>query len=159
MRCSIRQTHRQVKEPAGGLYALGTDGRIAQLDREITLGNGPCFSPDDRTLYHADSMRQTVFAYDYYLATGGVSNRRVFFDSTAYGPIPDGATVDAAGEKHLVGYLVPDHGADLDELVDEAEDDVVDRWHEVYGELSFPVEVRAGETAVIDVKYSVEPPG
>lgn len=94
-------SHRQVKEPAGGLYALGTDGRIAQLDREITLGNGPCFSPDDRTLYHADSMRQTVFAYDYDLATGGVSNRRVFFDSTAYGPIPDGATVDAAGEMWL----------------------------------------------------------
>jgi L-arabinonolactonase len=94
-------SHRQAKEPAGGLYSLGTDGRIVQLDREITLGNGPCFSPDDRTLYHADSMRQTVFAYDYDLATGGVSNRRVFFNSTAYGPIPDGATIDAAGDMWL----------------------------------------------------------
>ena len=94
-------SHRQAKEPLGGLYSLGTDGHIVRLDRDVILGNGPCFSPDDRTLYHADSMRQTVFAYDYDLTTGGVSNRRAFFDSTAYGPIPDGATIDAAGDMWL----------------------------------------------------------
>lgn len=94
-------SHRQAKEPVGGLYALHTDGRITQLDRELILGNGPCFSPDNRTLYHADSMRQTVFAYDYDIAAGGVSNRRVFFDTTAFGPIPDGATIDADGDMWL----------------------------------------------------------
>ncbi len=93
-------SHRQAKEPLGGLYSLGLDGRIAQLDRELILGNGPCFSPDGRTLYHADSMRQTVYAYDYDPA-GRVSNRRPFFDSTPYGPIPDGATIDAAGDMWL----------------------------------------------------------
>jgi sugar lactone lactonase YvrE len=91
-------SHRQAKEPIGGLYALGTDGTIVQLDRELILGNGPCFSPDDRTLYHADSMRHAIYAYDYDLATGAASNRRLFFDSSAYGPIPDGATIDAAGD-------------------------------------------------------------
>lgn len=91
-------SHRQAKEPVGGLFSLGTDGAIAQLDEGIILGNGPCFSPDDRTLYHADSMRQTIYAYDYDPATGSASNRRVFFDSTDYGPIPDGATVDAGGD-------------------------------------------------------------
>jgi len=91
-------SHRQAKESVGGLYSLGTDGRIAQLDGEVILGNGPCFSPDNRTLYHADSMRHLIYAYDYDLATGAASNRRVFFDSSAYGPIPDGATIDAAGD-------------------------------------------------------------
>jgi len=90
-------SHRQAKEPVGGLWSLGTNGRIARLDEGLILGNGPCFSPDGRTLYHADSMRQTIYAYDYHLPTGAASNRRVFFDSTAYGPIPDGATIDAAG--------------------------------------------------------------
>ncbi len=94
-------SHRQAKEPLGGLYSLGLDEKITRLDREIILGNGPCFSPDNRTLYHADSMRQTVYAYDYDLETGAVSNRRVFFDTTAYGPIPDGATIDAAGDMWL----------------------------------------------------------
>ena len=91
-------SHRQAKEPIGGLWSLGPDGAIAQLDDGVTLGNGPCFSPDDRTLYHADSMRQTIYAYDYDIAAGSASNRRVFFDSSAYGPIPDGATVDSAGD-------------------------------------------------------------
>jgi sugar lactone lactonase YvrE len=94
-------SHRQAREPIGGLYSLGTEPAIAQLDRALILGNGPCFSPDNRVLYHADSMRQTVFAYDYDLATGTVANRRVFFDSTAYGPIPDGATIDADGDMWL----------------------------------------------------------
>ncbi len=94
-------SHRQAKEPVGGLYSLDLDGKITQLDREVILGNGPCFSPDNRTLYHADSMRQTVYCYDYDIETGGVSNRRPFFDTTAYGPIPDGATIDAAGDMWL----------------------------------------------------------
>jgi sugar lactone lactonase YvrE len=94
-------SHRQAKEPLGGLYSLGADGAISQLDRAVILGNGPCFSPDSRTLYHADSMRHAIYAYDYDLASGGVSNRRLFFDSRAYGPIPDGATIDAAGDMWL----------------------------------------------------------
>jgi sugar lactone lactonase YvrE len=91
-------SHRQAKEPVGGLYSLGLNGRITQLDDGLILGNGPCFSPDDRTLYHADSMRQTIYAYDYDIAAGSASNRRKFFDTTEYGPIPDGATVDASGD-------------------------------------------------------------
>ena len=91
-------SHRQAKEPVGGLWSLGADGRISRLDEGLILGNGPCFSPDDRTLYHADSMRQAIYAYDYDLATGSAFNRRNFFDSSAYGPIPDGATIDANGD-------------------------------------------------------------
>lgn len=91
-------SHRKAQEPAGGLYSFGTDGRIAQLDSGIILGNGPCWSPDNRTLYHADSMRHMIYAYDYDIETGKALNRRELFDSSAYGPIPDGATVDASGD-------------------------------------------------------------
>jgi sugar lactone lactonase YvrE len=94
-------SHRQAKEPIGGLWSLGSNGAITQLDERIILGNGPCFSPDDRTLYHADSMRQTIYAYDYDLATGAASNRREFFNGSIYGPIPDGATIDAEGHMWL----------------------------------------------------------
>lgn len=94
-------SHRQAKEPLGGLFSLGADGAIAQLDEQLILGNGPCFSPDNRTLYHADSMRHTIYAYDYDLAIGTATNRRQFFDSSDYGPIPDGATIDANGDMWL----------------------------------------------------------
>jgi sugar lactone lactonase YvrE len=87
---------RKMAEPKGGLYSLKR-GRLTQLDDDIHLGNGPCWSPDDRTLYHADSLRHLIYAYDYDLETGRASNRRPFFDSSPWGPIPDGATVDAEG--------------------------------------------------------------
>jgi sugar lactone lactonase YvrE len=90
-------SHRTMKEPRGGVYSLGPEGALAQLDGDVFLGNGPCWSPDNRTFYHADSLRHLIYAYDYDLDTGQASNRRPFFDSSAWGPIPDGATVDADG--------------------------------------------------------------
>lgn len=89
-------SHRTMKEPRGGLYSL-EGGKLTQLDDDVFLGNGPCWSPDNRTLYHADSLRHLIYAYDYDIATGRASNRRAFFDSSPWGPIPDGATVDADG--------------------------------------------------------------
>lgn len=89
-------SHRKAAEPLGGLHSLAR-GTISRLDSGLTLGNGPCWSPDSATLYHADSMAHVIYAYDYDLATGTASNRRPLFDSSAWGPIPDGATVDAAG--------------------------------------------------------------
>ncbi len=90
-------SHRKAAEPVGGLYSLDA-GDIRTLDSKLTLGNGPCFSPDNHTLYHADSMAHVIYAYDYDLATGEASNRREFFNTSDYGPIPDGATVDSAGD-------------------------------------------------------------
>ena len=90
-------SHRTMTAPCGGLYSLAADGALTQLDGDVFLGNGPCWSPDDRTLYHADSLRHLIYAYDYDLANGRAWNRRPFFDSSPWGPIPDGATVDAEG--------------------------------------------------------------
>jgi sugar lactone lactonase YvrE len=90
-------SHRKAAEPVGGLYSLD-NGVLRQLDSGLTLGNGPCWSPDNTTLYHADSMAHLIYAYDYDLATGAASNRREFFNTSAWGPIPDGATVDANGD-------------------------------------------------------------
>ena len=89
-------SHRAMKEPRGGLYSLER-GALTRLDDDIFLGNGPCWSPDDRTLYHADSLRHLIYAYDYDTETGRATGRRALFDSTPWGPIPDGATVDAEG--------------------------------------------------------------
>jgi sugar lactone lactonase YvrE len=89
-------SHRAMTEPRGGLYSLDQN-RLTLLDGDIHLGNGPCWSPDNRTFYHADSLRHLIYAYDYDLESGAATNRRPFFDSSAWGPIPDGATVDTEG--------------------------------------------------------------
>ena len=84
-------------QPIGGLYALGADHRITELDRGTHQSNSHCFSPDGRTLYAADSFVKTLYAYDYDGATGNVSNKRVFADTTELGGVPDGSAVDVDG--------------------------------------------------------------
>ena len=97
--------HRAEDQPVlGGLFRLNPDGTATQLADDIATSNGPCFSPDGRTFYFADSTRQTIWAFDYDTATGTPRNRRVFADLRALGTAPDGATVDADG--HLWSALV-----------------------------------------------------
>src|SRR5262249_22298734 len=58
--------------------------------------NGPAFSTDGGMIYVADTIAQKIFAYDYGLATGSISRRRLFADTSTIGR-PDGFTVDAEG--------------------------------------------------------------
>ena len=48
---------------AGDLYLIDLDGSSRIVGRDVQLTNGLGFSPDDGTLYHSDSRRQTVFCY------------------------------------------------------------------------------------------------
>lgn len=83
--------------PTGSLYRLDPDGTAHRMDTGFIVSNGIAFSPDDRTLYFADSRAETVFAYDFDLAEGRISNRRVFFSTLNIEGRCDGATVDADG--------------------------------------------------------------
>lgn len=84
-------------QPVGGLYALGADRRIVELDHGTHQSNSHCFAPDGRTLYAADSFVKTLYAYDYDPATGQVANKRVFAETSGLGGVPDGSAVDADG--------------------------------------------------------------
>lgn len=80
-----------------GLWRLDPDLSVTRVDDGIICSNGPCWSPDDRTFYFADTFRQTMWAYDYDLATGTVSNRRDFASTVDDPGFFDGSTVDAEG--------------------------------------------------------------
>jgi len=41
--------------PLGGLYRLDASGAVELLETDLAVSNGPCFSPDGRTFYLADS--------------------------------------------------------------------------------------------------------
>lgn len=84
--------------PNGTLYRLDPDFSLHTLDSGIIVSNGPCWSPDGSIFYFADSWSGEIWAYDYDLATGNVSNRRTFTKiDTSTGGAADGATVDAEG--------------------------------------------------------------
>lgn len=82
------------KQDSGSLYRLDPGLYWTKVDSGYRVTNGPAFSLDGRTLYHTDSARQLVYAFD--LATdGAVSNRRVFLQFGEGDGYPDGMTVDA----------------------------------------------------------------
>ena len=79
---------------SGSLYRLDPDLTCTRVDSGYAVTNGPAFSVDGRILYHTDSGRQTIFAFDLDEA-GNASNRRVLARFTDGDGYPDGMTVDA----------------------------------------------------------------
>ena len=84
------------RERTGALYRVDADQSCHKMDDGYAITNGPAFSPDGRTLYHTDTLKKTIYAFD--LATdGSISNRRehiVIADDAGY---PDGMNTDAEG--------------------------------------------------------------
>ena len=95
--------------PFNGVYRLGVDGEVTLLTDELSRPNGIGLSPDEQTLYvaNSDPERAIWMAYDL-LPTGGIANGRVFFDATDLVSednvgLPDGLKVDAAGNLFATG--------------------------------------------------------
>lgn len=80
-----------------GLWRLDPDLSVTRVDDGIICSNGPCWSPDNRTFYFADTFQQVMWAYDYDYATGTLSNRREFAHTREEPGFFDGSTVDAEG--------------------------------------------------------------
>ncbi len=80
-----------------GLWRLDPDLSLTKVEDGIICSNGPCWSPDNRTFYFADTFQNEIWAYDYDLDTGDLSNRRVFASTANDGGFADGSTVDAEG--------------------------------------------------------------
>ncbi len=84
--------------PLGSLYRLDPDFTLTTIDTGIICSNGPCFSPDDKTFYFADTWTGEIWAYDYDISTGAATNRRTFTKvDTSKGGAADGSTVDTEG--------------------------------------------------------------
>jgi len=82
---------------SGSIFRLLPDGSCTAVDTGFIVPNGMAFSPDNKRMLVADSRADAIYQYDFDLAAGKISNRRVFF-STAYMPARiDGAAFDSDG--------------------------------------------------------------
>jgi D-xylonolactonase len=104
-----------IAEPIGGIYAgtvywdasgmikpgkllhISPQLKVSVIDDNVRLANGLGFSPDQRTLYFADSDARRIYAFD--LASGDPipKGKRVFVEVPKTEGVPDGLTVDAEG--------------------------------------------------------------
>ena len=80
-----------------GLWRLDPDLRVTKVDEGIICTNGPCWSPDDRTFYLADTFQGEYWAYDYDLANGNVTNKRLWASFEEDEGVADGSTIDDEG--------------------------------------------------------------
>ena len=92
-----------------GVYRLATDGAVTLLTDELSRPNGIAFSPDEQTLYvaNSDPDRALWMAYDVE-PDGSIANGRVFFDATDFVQqgkkgLPDGLKIDALGNLFATG--------------------------------------------------------
>ena len=80
--------------PGGSLYGWTGQGDPEPHDRDYVITNGPAVSADGRTLYHTDTLKKTIYAFDL-SADGGLSGKRIF--ARTENGNPDGMAVDAEG--------------------------------------------------------------
>jgi sugar lactone lactonase YvrE len=83
--------------PSGSFYRVDPDATITPSFGGIICSNGPAWSPDGRTVYHVDSTRRLIRAYEFDPAVGTVGPGRVFVSDEDQLWFPDGVTVDAEG--------------------------------------------------------------
>jgi sugar lactone lactonase YvrE len=81
----------------GSLYRIGADRQVARQFGGVVIPNSTAFSPDDRTMYFADTPQKKIWAYDFDIEAGTIANRRVFVDMRDHPGYPDGSCVDADG--------------------------------------------------------------
>jgi xylono-1,5-lactonase len=85
------------KQATGSLYRLTPDLKFKKMDSGYPVTNGPAWSADYHTLYHNDSVNGHVYAFDFALETGELSNKRLFLEFSKEEGSPDGMTTDAEG--------------------------------------------------------------
>ena len=60
------------------LYCLDTDNKLSVHKSDITISNGICWAPDNRTFYFADSPTQRIYSYEYDISRGTISGQQTF---------------------------------------------------------------------------------
>ena len=71
------------REPTGSLYRISADLVCTHMRSDIIVPNSLAWSPDNRTMYFGDTPRMRIWAFDYDLASGAMSNERVFAETCA----------------------------------------------------------------------------
>lgn len=91
-----------------GVYRLGTDSKVILLTKELHAPNGIALSPDEKTLYVAqsDPKAPVIMAYPV-KEDGTIDKGRVFFDASELAKdrpgMPDGLKVDPEGNLFATG--------------------------------------------------------
>ncbi|MBN2257781.1 MAG: SMP-30/gluconolactonase/LRE family protein [Anaerolineaceae bacterium] len=88
-------------DASSALYCLDTNLDLRTMTSGITISNGIGWNPENNLMYFTDTMKRTIWRYDFDLATGTLSNQRPFLEFSGEG-LPDGLAVDTEGNVWVV---------------------------------------------------------
>ncbi|QTD55765.1 SMP-30/gluconolactonase/LRE family protein [Parasphingorhabdus cellanae] len=97
------------EQPVNGVYRRGPEGGLSLIDGSLTRPNGIALSPDERTLYVAQSDRDKQLLKSYALgADGTIMDNGLFFDAQPLAApdapgLPDGMCVAQTGHIFATG--------------------------------------------------------
>ncbi|MET3926933.1 SMP-30/gluconolactonase/LRE family protein [Devosia sp. 2618] len=80
-----------------GLYRLDPDKSLHKVLGDVGISNCFVWSADNTKFWFADTLDKQISRFDYDHATGALSNRQVFADTTGTGYGPDGGAMDVEG--------------------------------------------------------------
>ncbi|WP_031235476.1 SMP-30/gluconolactonase/LRE family protein [Asticcacaulis sp. AC402] len=91
--------------PTGKLYRYDNRGLVA-MDHDYVITNGPAVSPDGRTLYHNDTLKKIIYAFELD-ASGHISNKREFarLDTNGKPPVSGDSVRAKHYSEHGEGYM------------------------------------------------------
>lgn len=94
-------------EDTGHLYSLETNGCFRKHLDDINISNGMAWTRDTKTMYYIDTIPRKVYAFDFDIEAGKISNKKIAVD-LAVKPIeeygyPDGMTIDVEGMIWVAG--------------------------------------------------------
>lgn len=81
----------------GTLYSLNNDRKTVRAHfGNVGISNGLAWPADHKTMYYIDSYNRAIWAFDYDIDNGDISNQRVAFDlqKNNIDGYPDGMTID-----------------------------------------------------------------
>jgi len=87
------------RRPEAALYCLDTELRVEKCFWPVTNSNGIGWSADGATMFYIDTPSRKVRAFDFDVATAGLSAERVVWHTPEDAGSPDGMAVD--GEDRL----------------------------------------------------------
>jgi sugar lactone lactonase YvrE len=93
---------RTPRQPSGALYRVTRAGAQQQFDG-VTVSNGLAWTPDGKTMLHADTAALTIHAWNFDAGTGAISNRRLLATADEAAGRPDGGACDRDGHYWSAG--------------------------------------------------------
>lgn len=89
----------KVVEPIdeGAMFRLDPDLKLHRILEKMVIPNGIGWSDDEKTMYITDSPSGDIYAFDFDVETGNISNKRVFFHLGDGSGVPDGFAMDVEG--------------------------------------------------------------